>query len=134
MQAISAKGQARYAQQQEEATKRGEVELQQRPAMAEANAKAQALALEQQRLTLQAQQAQQAANVQMETQQQLQQAILQMQQRQVVPQYPQVVSAGWLNIRFTTYCKGCNRMIYNQLCWRRVRFCPHCGVELDKPI
>ena len=94
MRGISVKGQAKYAQQQEEATKRGEVELQQRPAMAEASAKAQALALEQQRLTLQTQQAQQAANVQMETQQQLQQAILQMQQRQVVPQYPQVVSAG----------------------------------------
>jgi len=47
---------------------------------------------------------------------------------------PAIVLISWLNLRFTTFCDGCNRMISNQLWWRRVQFCPYCGTQLSNPI
>ena len=47
---------------------------------------------------------------------------------------PAIVVVSWLNLRFTTFCDGCNRMISNQLWWRRVQFCPYCGARLSNPI
>jgi hypothetical protein len=47
---------------------------------------------------------------------------------------PFLVLIIWLNIRFTTFCDHCNRMIYNYFWWRRTRFCPYCGAELTRPI
>ena len=47
---------------------------------------------------------------------------------------PALVVITWLNLRFTDFCESCNRMVYNQFWWRRVRFCPHCGVSLKNPI
>ena len=47
---------------------------------------------------------------------------------------PALVLITWLNLRFTNFCDGCNRMIYIQVLWRRLRFCPHCGAPLSKPI
>jgi len=47
---------------------------------------------------------------------------------------PAITLITWLNLRFTNFCDGCNRMIYNQIWWRRIRFCPHCGVPLAKPL
>jgi hypothetical protein len=47
---------------------------------------------------------------------------------------PFLVLIMWLNIRFTDYCDNCNRMVYNQFWWRRIRFCPHCGASLSRPL
>jgi hypothetical protein len=47
---------------------------------------------------------------------------------------PALVLIIWLNLRFTTFCRHCNRMVYNYFWWRRTRFCPYCGTELARPI
>ena len=46
---------------------------------------------------------------------------------------PAIILVTWVNLRFTTFCDSCNRMIYNQFWFRRIRFCPHCGAQLSKP-